>query len=64
MNIQQAIDAMRDRRFVARPHWGHRCYVFLNGEIFMYSQNGYESTWMPSHPDLLAEDWTEVIPHP
>ena len=63
-NFQFALNKMRDGRYVGRPAWGHRCYLFLDGDLLLYSSNGYDSPWVPGHPDLLAEDWGEVIPHP
>lgn len=62
MNVQFAIDKMKDNRYVARSGWGERCYLYLDGEIFMYSRNGFDSPWQAPHPDLLADDWNEAIP--
>lgn len=64
MNIQGALDNIRDGRFVARQGWGERVYIYLAGDLIMYSANGWDSVWEPPHPDLLASDWQEIIPAP
>jgi hypothetical protein len=64
MNIYEALTSISNRGFVARPKWGHRCYLFMDGDIIMYSSNGFDSPWQAPHPDLLAEDWEDIIPHP
>ncbi len=64
MNIREALDLLQAGRYVARPSWGHRCYLLLEGDIIMYSYNGYDSPWQAPHPDLFATDWVDVIPHP
>lgn len=64
MRMDFAIDKLKTGRFVGRPAWGHRCYLWLDQDILMYSSNGYDSPWQPPHADLLADDWDEVIPHP
>ena len=62
MNITEAIQLMKMGRFVARGEWPNMIYVFLRGEEFRYSAIGIDSTWMPSHRDLLATDWKEITP--
>lgn len=64
MNIKEALDLLRAGRYVARPSWGHRVYLLLAGDIIMLSRNGFDSPWQAPHPDLLADDWVDVIPHP
>lgn len=65
MNIHEALTLIQlPNRYVARPEWGHRCYLLLAADIIMFSHNGYDTPWMPSHLDLFATDWEEVIPHP
>lgn len=67
MNFGNALTPLRAGRFLARsnnPNWDERTYIYLNGDIFIYVSRGYEYTWVPAHPDLLADDWEEVIPTP
>lgn len=64
MNILQALDLLKQNRCVARPGWGHRVYLILDGELILHSHNGYDTIWQPPHPDLFASDWVDVIPHP
>lgn len=52
------------RQYWARDHWGHRCYVYKDGDVIMYSSNGYNAIWVIPHCDLFADNWKEVIPHP
>jgi len=72
MNFGQAIEALKDGKKVARKGWnGKGMYIQLNkggdyefSEIlpFFVIKNVLNSfnTWVPSVPDILAEDW-EVI---
>lgn len=64
MNICQAIEEMKGGRFYARPLWGHRVYLYLDGDVIQLSSNGYDSPWQAPHPDLMADDWEERIPSP
>lgn len=64
MNILEVVESIKAGRYVARPKWGHREYIYLDGEIIMLSANGFDSPWQAPHPDLLADDWVDVIPHP
>lgn len=66
MNFGEALELIKTGRFLNRPVWGHRVYVFLEpgADIITISHNGYDSPWNPPHPDLLADDWQEIIPHP
>lgn len=65
MNICEALEQMKTgKRFFARPGWGHREYLYVDGEIIMLSSNGFDSPWQAAHLDLMAADWVEVTPHP
>lgn len=66
MNFGDALELIKKGRFVSRPSWGHRVYLFRypDADIITHSHNGYEGPWSPGHPDLFAEDWEEIIPHP
>lgn len=62
MNIGDAVAKLKDKRCMARQAWPDITYVYLFGEVIMYSHMGIESVWGPSHLDLLNDDWIEVIP--
>lgn len=65
MNISEAIQLMQSgNHMVARQAWGHRTFLYIEGDIIMLSRNGYAAPWVVPHPDLLANDWIEVLPHP
>lgn len=65
MNFGDALAIVQSGKCAARaPAWDERTYIFLNGDIIIYASRGYEYTWTPSHPDLLADDWQEVLPTP
>lgn len=64
MNFQDIIKAGKYAARPGNPHWDERTYIYLDGDIIIYSSRGYDYTWTPSHPDLLADDWIEVIPTP
>lgn len=64
MNICEALRQMQSgKRFFARPYWGHRVYLYVDGDVIQLSSNGFDSPWQAPHIDLMAEDWVEVIPH-
>lgn len=62
MNFGEALVALRMGKFLTRQKWPNITYVFLKGEIIMYSHMGVDYVWTPAHLDLLAQDWTEVTP--
>lgn len=62
MNIGNAVKALKDGVYMARRKWPGITYILLDGEIINYSHLGIDSPWIPTHPDLLATDWYEVIP--
>lgn len=66
MIFGHALELIKTGRFVNRPVWGHRVYLFSapDSEVITVSHNGYDSVWTPSHQDLFADDWQEIIPHP
>lgn len=66
MKFGDALELIKMGRFLNRPVWGHRVYVFLPkwSDVVTISHNGYDSIWHIPHVDLLADDWQEIIPHP
>lgn len=66
MKFEEAFALIKMGRFVNRPTWGHRVYLYRkpDEDIITISRNGYDRVWFPPHPDLFAEDWVEIIPHP
>lgn len=57
-----ALNQLKEGKFLARTSWPGITYVYFDGTTFFYSHLGYDSIWQPSHSDLLAEDWEEVVP--
>lgn len=62
MNIWQAIELMKDRRYVRREGWPGITYIFLIGDIIYRSHLGIDDPWTPTHKDLLTADYIEIIP--
>lgn len=62
MNISEVIAGMKAGRFYARPGWGERVYIYLSGEVIMLARNGFDSPWQAPHPDIMADNWADVIP--
>jgi hypothetical protein len=62
VNIYSAIKLLKDKRFVARREWPNLTYLYLRGEDIMYSSLGIDTLWVPSHRDLLRNDYKEIIP--
>lgn len=65
MNLTDAVALIRSgNHAVAREDWGHRVFLYMSGDIIMLSRNGYAEPWVIPHPDVFADDWREVQPHP
>ena len=68
MNIGQAIELLKDRKYVTRPAWnGKGMYLYLRTFdhhepcIVMHTAQGNEQPgWLASQADLLATDWMEA----
>lgn len=61
-DIGAAVQAMKQGKYLTRSAWPGITYVYLDGEIFKYSNLGIDSVWMPSNLDLLATDWEITTP--
>lgn len=59
MNLSQLL---KDKKYLRRAPWPDITYIFLDGDIIMYSHLGIDTVYTPSHQDILGEDWQEVVP--
>lgn len=59
MNIAQLL---KEGKYIKREAWPGITYIFLQGEVIIFSHLGIDHTWAPSHLDILGEDWIEVVP--
>jgi len=55
-----ALDMLKSGRKVQRTIW-HEIYIYKSGHMILESRfKGGPEFWMPSHADLLANDWQVI----
>lgn len=62
MNMGEVVDSLKMGLFLRRATWPNITYIYLDGDIIMYSHLGIDSVWTPNHQDLLNDDWETTMP--
>ncbi len=62
MNFGGVIQQLQIGGYLTRAAWPNLTYIFLDGEIIRYSNTGIDYDWVPSHIDLMANDWDTTLP--
>lgn len=62
MNLGNALELLNQGGYLRRDAWPGITYIFKDGEVLFYSHLGIDKLWTPTHADLLANDWSDIIP--